>query len=92
MEDKIREWLDALVDVFNKQKELMVFNAEIQIGDQYQYYLMKSGINIVADAMGIPLSHEKTNNKRWPHEYSFFYKGIGFHQYEEQPLENINDD
>lgn len=86
---EIKEWLDSIVDTIERQKELVVFNSEIETHRPGDYYFIYRGIEIIADQMGIPLEHSEKKDEKWRHKYSFVYRGIEFLQFEEKPLEGV---
>lgn len=88
--DEIKEWLDSIIDTIERQRELVIFNSEIETHKPDNYYFIYRGIEIIADQMGIPLEHHERDDEKWRHKYSFIYRGIEFLQFEEKPLEGVS--
>ena len=86
MEYGIREWLDSIVDSLEQQKSLREFNSGISICIPCDSCLVREGIEIISDLIGLRLFHEEIKDGRWKYRYSFTYRGVNFYQYEENPL------
>ena len=78
--EKIKEWLDKLVDNNVEAKQLEEFNNQISTIFADDYIHIYKGIQIIADVMGIELKERKRECKVFPYEYFFEYRGIEFVQ------------
>lgn len=81
------EWLDARVDIYKRDKETANFNNQISAINVTSYVQISSGINLIADIIGVKLKLEKLKNVTYKYRYSFVYKEIEFAQVSNVPLE-----
>lgn len=86
---EVKNWLDAIVETIQKQKQLVHLNSSIVTHEPHDYYFLSKGIEIIADVMGLNLDYEVDESSKFPHKYGILYRGIVFQQYEEEPLEGI---
>lgn len=87
---EIKDWLDKLVDNLQQQNELVVFNNQIKTFYPNNYILISSGIELIAEIMGICLTEIINKDRKFPYIYHFMYKGICFKQIEEERLVSTN--
>ena len=85
--EKIKEWLDALVENNLEYKRIHAFNSDIETCMAVREYIqLYQNIEMVADCMGLPL--KETKHRSGPgYSYSFVYRDIEFVEYSEERLE-----
>lgn len=86
--EKIKAWLDEIVDIVRRERDVECFSNNISLCNAYKYYTQfYQGIDIVADVMGLDLYESQRDDEKYRYEYSFTYKGVYFTQIEEERLE-----
>lgn len=90
--ETVKEWLDKLIDTYTELKNLKYCNTQIEICGVHDFIQVYSGIEIIADAMGIKLwtKYDKENTE-YPYKYYFGYRGYEIMQICEEPLEGVTD-
>ena len=86
---EVKEWLDKLVANIIETESLYNFNEQIRVCRPGLTIHMFTGIDIVADVMGLELREDYEEDKDFPYRYSFEYKGNKFIQIEEERLESF---
>ena len=84
--EKIKEWLDAVVDMEEQRKKLAVPDGKIRLCGTGERILLYSGIEEIAEAVGLELSHYTREGNGHHHVYQVIYKGTAFRQIEQMPL------
>lgn len=86
-----KQWLDALIDsivcleqVAHRIKDEGVDTVTIVPPDQVHIY---SGIDILAEALGLKLTKTKRECGEFPYMYSFNYRGKLVYQLEEEQVD-----
>lgn len=75
-----REWLDALVDNLEQRKNLTYFNNQIRTTGGTGDIQIYTGIDILADLLGIELEEEIFKGMEYPYCCYFFYRNIKIFQ------------
>lgn len=83
---EIKEWLDKLVANVKEANSLCEFNEQIFTCHQTRQVHLFTGIDIVADVMGLELKEVGRCDEQYRYKYFFMYKGIKFMQIEEERL------
>lgn len=84
--EKIKDWLDKLVDNHKELKSLEDYNNQICLAAVAYFIQIYSGIQMIADVMGFVLNEEERECTGYPYEYSFYYRGIKFLQINKEKL------
>lgn len=87
--EKIKEWLDLLVEDLKRDKEHADFNSQIFCSRGYDNNIPICGIGKIADIMKLSLNEEKEHGSEFGfnYRYSFEYAGVTFVGYECERLE-----
>lgn len=86
--EKVKQWLDDLVDTYKRMNELSTYNEVISTCIYRESIQLFRCIDIVADIMGIKLEEKYTADREYPFEYSFEYRGCKFNQLSQSRLSN----
>lgn len=86
----VKDWMDTIVNTVLVQKENMEFCNQIKMLPPDNAYFFDTGIEVVADLLGVPLEYEYQKDRSYPHIYTFVYREVTFKQVEQQPLEGVN--
>lgn len=79
--EKIKEWLDTVVEDFERTNKHAYFNDQINTCHSRDAVHMGSGIEIVADVMGLKLCRVNDPFEGFSHESYFTYKNVRFFQW-----------
>lgn len=83
---EIKEWLDKLVDNNQQRNELVTFSNQIRTLHPDEYIFIFTGIELIAEAMGIKLTESVDKNRKFIYTYSFYYRGMRFIQFGNERL------
>ena len=78
--EKIKEWLDLLVEDFKRNNEHADFNSQIYTCHSRDAVHMCRGIEIVANVMGLELRRKDLPYEEYSHESYFIYNDVRFFQ------------
>lgn len=87
---EVRNWLDAIVETIERQKQLVQLNSSIKTHNPRDFYWISTGIEIIADVMGLKLDCTVKENTNYPYQYTLLYRNIEFVQSEDKPLEGVD--
>ena len=71
----VKEWMDALIENMEERKNLTCFNNQIRTTSESGDIQIYTGIDILADLLGIELKEESLEDIEYPYLYYFFYRG-----------------
>lgn len=83
---KIKEWLDAIVDLDLKRRQLASPVGDIQLCSSREDTQLHTGIEKIAEAMGLELQHCVEEDREYPHRYKTVYRGVEFVQVSDKPV------
>lgn len=75
----IKDWLDALVDLYKRTIGTVNFSDDIRVYFPCLGFHIDKGIDEISRKTGISL-HESRFSEEYPYKYSFIYKGVEFFQ------------
>ena len=84
--EKIKEWLDAVVDLDRKRRRLASLCSGIQLCSSREDTQLHTGIEKIAEAMGLELQHCVEEDREYPHRYKTVYRGVEFVQVSDKPV------
>lgn len=84
--EKIKEWLDAVVDIDRKRRGLASPGSGIQLCWSREGTQLHTGIEKIAEAMGLELQHRVEEDREYPHIYKTVYRGVEFVQVSDKPV------
>lgn len=79
--EALKYWMDALILHIKQGQALKEFNGKIEAISPVDYIHIYSGIDIMADILGVELLEGKLHNG---YEYYFLYNGVKFLKYSEE--------
>lgn len=89
--EKIKAWLDALIENMEQAQCLRDFNNQLRtINTKERHIQLFKGIEIAADVMGIPLNEKKVELEYGRYRYSFVYNNTTFTQLTDERLVNTD--
>lgn len=78
--ENIKAWLNEIVDTIEHLNDIRNLNTSVLGCGNEDSYLIHKGIDIVADAMRIPIKEKKYENPYYfSTVYYFYYRGIKFY-------------
>lgn len=89
----VKEWMDALVDNLEYRRSMDSFNNQVQTISTNNRIHMDSGIDILADMLGVDLKEKVLEDVEYPYRYHFFYRNIEVFQLsKEKVIDNARTD
>ena len=88
--EKIKEWLDLLVEDFKRTNEHADFNSQIYTCHSRDAVHMGGGIEIVANVMGLELQREDDPYEGYSHESYFIYEGVKFFHWHRKDYKDVS--
>lgn len=86
---EVKDWLDAHVDIIEQEKQLMHLNSSVRSLHPMELIFLDTGIEIIADIMGLELECTVNEDRNYPYRYAIVYRNIEFVQGELKPLEGV---
>lgn len=78
--EKIKEWLDLVSEDFRRTNEHARFNSQIRTCHERDDVHLYSGIEIIAEVMGLELRRRDLPYEEYSHESYFIYNDVKFFQ------------
>lgn len=86
---EVKDWLDANIEAIEQLRQLMCLNASIKALPPLDFIHMDTGIEIIADIMGLELKCTVNEDRKYPYRYLVVYRNVEIVQNEEKPLEGV---